>query len=176
MSREAALAEGNQEMADALPSFQPFADSVAAFLNRTPEARLFLDLRYNPGGNAAQGVAFARQLAALKSVNKKGRLYVAVNLFTDGAAIDVAQAFRQHTRAQIIGDAPGERPNHGDAPLALSLPRSQLQVIYPSAFVVNIPKGNPTLLKPDIELELRFSDYLNGKDPLLDYVRQQKIK
>lgn len=176
MSREAALAEGNQEMADALSPFQPFADSVAAFLNRTPDARLVLDLRYNPGGNSADGIALARQLAALKSVNKKGRLYVAINLFTDGAAIDVAQAFRQHTRALLIGDAPGERLNRGDAPRALSLTRSQLQVLYPSAFVTNVTKGNPALLKPDVEIELRFSDYLEGKDPVLDYVRQQKIK
>lgn len=172
VSMEMAIAEGAEEAsAQRFPPFTPLADSVLHFLQLNPRTKLFVDLRFNSGGNPSDGINFATRLAALPSVNSKGRLFVATNLYTTGAAIDVAAEFRNKTKATLIGDPPAGRPNRFVEPHMFTLPNSRIEINYATKFRQAVP-GNPDILKPDVLMELPFADFKAGKDPVLDYVRR----
>ncbi|MEQ1744656.1 MAG: hypothetical protein ABMA02_04470 [Saprospiraceae bacterium] len=170
-SQEMALAMGDSTSASQLPAFRPYVDSLFALLERRPDARLFFDLRFNNGGNPADGIALAEHLSAMPFINLPNRVFVATNRYTSGAAVEIAAAFRAKTNATIIGEPPGHRPNHIGDPSYLILPNSQLQVFHGTRPVQALP-GNPDTLQPNIAIELPFEAFRNGRDPVLDHVRK----
>ncbi len=169
---EMALAVGDSAAARQLPPFQPILDSLLTLMDNYPLARLFFDLRFNNSGSPADGIRLVEQLAARPLVNQPNRLYVAVNRYTAGPAVEIAAAFRQRTRATLIGEPPAQRPNHFGDPDFILLPNSRLQVFY-GRRPVQLLAGNPDVLPIDVPMELPFDAFRNGSDPLLDYVRQQ---
>jgi len=171
-SQEMSLAVGDSSSASQLPPFQPYIDSLLALLERRPDARFFLDLRFNNGGNPADGIALANRLAAMPFVNLPNRIYVATNRYTSGAAVEIAASFRVKTNATLLGEPPAQRPNHIADPSYLILPNSRLQVFHGTRPVQILP-GDPDALIPDIPVELPFEAFRDGRDPVLDYVRNQ---
>ncbi len=169
-SQEMQLAQGDSLGASQLPPFQPLADSVLALLDRHPGARFCFDLRFNNGGNPADGIALAQRLAAMPFVNLPNRLYVAVNRYTVGAAVEIAATFQAQTNATLIGETPPQRPNHFGDPRDLILPNSRIQVFYGSRQVQAVP-GNPATLRLAVPIPLPFEAFRDGRDPVLDYVR-----
>lgn len=171
MSREMTLAAGDSTAAMQLPPFEPFADSLIHIMEKYPDAKLFLDLRFNPGGGSADGVALARRIADLPEINKKERLFVAVNLYTFSSAVQIAAVFDQLTNATIIGDQPAQGPNQYSETRTFSLPNSALKVIHSTRFIKMV---DTNALNIDQTIEPSFDDFRNGKDPVLDFVRQLK--
>jgi len=171
-SREMALAMGDSASASQLPPFQQYVDTLFALLDRRPDARFFLDLRFNNGGNPADGIALADRLAASPFINLPNRVYIATNRYTSGAAVEIAANFRTKTNAVLIGEPPAQRPNHIADPSYLILPNSRLQVFHGTRPVQVLP-GDPDVLQPDIPLELPFEAFREGRDPVLDYVRRK---
>ncbi len=169
-SREMFLAVGDSASAGQAPPFQPVLDSMLTLLDSLPQARLFFDLRFNNAGYAADGLRVVEQLAARPSVNQPHRLFVAVNRYTAGPAVEIAAAFQRHTKAILIGEPPAQRPNHFGDPDFIFLPNTRLQVFYGTRPVQALP-ANPDTLRMDVPLELPFSAFRDGRDPLLDYVR-----
>lgn len=172
-SQEMQLALGDSLGASQLPPFQPFADSVVAILDRHPGARFFFDLRFNNVGYPGDGIALAQRLAAMPFVNLPNRLYVAVNRFTAGAAVEIAATFQAKTNATLIGETPPQRPNHFGDPKDLILPNSRIQVFYGSRAVQAVP-GNPATLRLAVPIPLPFEAFRDGRDPVLDYVRGKR--
>ncbi|MBK9337321.1 MAG: hypothetical protein IPM98_12385 [Lewinellaceae bacterium] len=170
-SQEMALAAGDSTGAMQLPPFQIFVDSVLAILDRRPDSRFFLDLRFNNGGLPYDGIALADRLAAMPFVNLPNRIFVATNRYTSGAAVEIAAAFQARTNATLLGEAPAQRPNHIGDPTFLILPNSRIQVFYGTRQVQILP-GNPDALRLSVPLELPFGVFRDGRDPLLDYVRR----
>ena len=72
--------------------------------------------------------------------------------------------------ASLIGEPPAQRPNHFGSAQSFFLPNSQIQVYY-GARAVDILPNNPEKLRLNIPIELPFSAFREGKDPLLDFVR-----
>jgi hypothetical protein len=175
VSMEMALAEGaDSTSAQRFPPFTPFADSVVHFMQLHPRTKLFIDLRFNPGGDPADGIKLIDRLAALQATNRKDRMFVATNLYTGGAAIDIAVQFRNRSKATLIGDSPAGKPNRFMEPHSFTLPNSKIEVSYGTKQQQTV-KGNPDVLKPDVLLELPFGDFKAGRDPVLDYVRKIKM-
>lgn len=168
--QEMALAGGDSLGAMQLPPFRPVADSILALLNQNPRARLFFDLRFNIGGNPADGIALAQGLGQLPFINLPHRLYVALNRYTAGAAVEIGAAFQTFTNATIIGEPPAQRPNHFGDQKFFFLPNTRLQVFYGSRPVDILP-GNPDKIKVNVPLELPFAAFRDGRDPVLDFVR-----
>lgn len=169
-SQEMSLAIGDTASAGNYPSFQVFADSLFTFLAKTPPAKVLIDLRFNPGGDAADGVAWARRFAALPQAQRPAQLYVAINLFTQNAALEVAAALTSVGGATLIGEPSATRPNHFAGIRQLSLPNTQLPVLFATQYRA-VQKGNSTVLTPRILIPVTFEHYRNGRDPVLDFVR-----
>ena len=172
-SKEMFLAAGDSASARQVLSFQPFADSIVALLDHYPGARFFFDLRFNNYGTPGDGIALAERLAAMPFVNMPNRIYVAVNRYSGGPAVEIAAAFQARTNASLIGETPPQRPNHFGDPKYFLLPNSGLQVFYGSRPIDILP-GFPEALRIDIPLGLPFSAFREGKDPMLDYVRSMR--
>ena len=171
IGRESAAAHGETEMAEKLPPFQPIADSIAHLMAQHPNARFFFDIRINNGGRTDDGFALADRLAAMPEVNQKGRLYVAIGWFTGLEAGQVAQYFRQKTKAVLLGEPTAERVGRSNPVGSFGLPSSGISVTYPAA---NKPqdKSNLSILQPDIQIQRSFEDFRLGRDPVLDWVRR----
>lgn len=170
-SREIVLAAGDTASAAQFPPFQPVIDSVLTILDQHPGARFFFDLRFNNSGNPYDGIRLAEQLGAMPFVNLPNRLYVAVNRYTAGAALEIAANFQAKTNATLIGDPPGQRPNHMGNPFSFTLPGSRIQVFYGSRRVHALP-GDPDNLRLNQVIELPFQAFRDGRDPVLDFVRE----
>lgn len=170
MGQEMTLAVGDSAVASQLPPFQPVVDSVFRLLDRYPGARFFFDLRFNYGGDPADGIALAEKIAALPFVNLPNRVYVATNRYSDGAAVEIAATFSQLTNATMIGEAPARRPNHFGNVQTFYLPNSRIQVFHGTRQVNAVP-GDPDKVRIDTPVELPFSAFRDGRDPVLDFVR-----
>jgi hypothetical protein len=169
-SQEMAAAIGDSIAASQLPPFQPFADSIVSVLESYPGSKFFFDLRFNPGGNPADGIELANRLSSVVKKHAGDRLFVAINQYSAAAPIQIADAFRRKTRATILGTPSSEYPNHDGSNNFLVLPNTQIQVYYP----VNRPlpsSFSPNAFLPDVEVDIRFSDFIQGNDPVLDKVR-----
>lgn len=170
LSSEMSLAAGDSVSASRLPEFGPFADSLIAFMARRPGARLFIDLRFNSGGGASDGIGLARRIAEIPALNRPDRLFVATNLYTFSSAVQIGAFFGEKTNATLVGEPTAERPNHFGEVRSFGLPNSQLTVYYSTKFMRMVP-GDPATLQPDVLIDMRFEDFRQGKDPVLDYVR-----
>ena len=170
-SREMMLAAGDSAGAQQLPPFQPLVDSVITLLEQYPGARFFFDLRFNGQGTAADGIALAERLAAMPFLNLPNRLYIAVNRYSSGPAVEIAAGFQAKTNATLLGELPAQRPNHFADPRSFSLPKSGIQVFYGSR-PVNLLPGNPPALRLGAPVEMPFAAFRDGRDPVLDYVRK----
>lgn len=173
ISSEMALAMGDSISAMQLPPFQVFADSLIAFLQRTPHAKMLFDLRFNQGGNPDDILRLIERLKMIPDFNKKGKLFVATNLYTMGAAVQLAAQFGKETNAIILGEIPAGRPNQYTGMKSFALPNSKLQIYFPTKAVKPF-KGDADTLKIDKVIPLLFEDFRMGKDPVLDYVRKQR--
>ena len=172
-SQEMQLAQGDSLGASQLPPFQPLADSVVTLLDKYPGARFVFDLRFNNAGMPADGIALAQRLAVMPFANLPNRIYVAVNRYTAGAALEIAATFQAQTNATLIGETPPQRPNHFGDPKDLILPNSRIQLFYGSRAVKALP-GNPATLRIGVPIELPFAAFRDGRDPVLDYVRGKR--
>lgn len=173
VSAEMALAAGDSVLASQLPSFRIFTDSLLAFLGRTPNVKILFDLRFNMGGNPSDGFQLIEKLKAMPDVNKKGKLFVATNLYTGGAAIQLADQFGKETKALLIGEIPAGRVYQYGTSKSFTLPNSKLPIYFPSKLMQD-GKGGPDILKLDEKIPLSYEDYRTGKDPVLDFVRKQR--
>ncbi|HNG90568.1 MAG TPA: hypothetical protein PK858_10195, partial [Saprospiraceae bacterium] len=127
LGKESALARKDSAMAQQLPEFQPVADSILHIMQRHPNTRFFFDLRFNGGGFSTEGIALANMLADMPAINRKGRLYVAIGWFTGLEAVQIADYFRQNTKAQLLGEPTAERPGHNNPVASFTLPRSSMR-------------------------------------------------
>ncbi|MEO6038536.1 MAG: hypothetical protein ABIQ93_08985, partial [Saprospiraceae bacterium] len=172
LSREMSLAIGDSLSAAQFPPFQIFTDSMFAFIARTPYAKVLIDLRFNSGGDPADGLAWAKRLAALPKSQRPAQLFVATNLFTQGAATEVAATFAS-LGAKLIGEPSGTRPNHYDSVRQFFLPNSHVAVQFGMRYR-QVQKGKSTVLAPKVLIPVTFDQYRSGHDPVLDYVRKAR--
>ncbi len=171
LSREMTLAFGDTATAMQYPSFIEYTDSIFAFLARTPYAKVLIDLRFNPGGDPTDGIRLANRFEALPKAQQPAQFFVATNLFTQGAATEVA-ATLVAAGAKLIGEPSGTSPNHYDYVRQFYLPNSHIPVQFGMLYR-QVQKGKSAVLMPKVPIPVTFEQYKSGKDPVLDYVRKR---
>jgi len=174
-SKELEEKHGSKIKAEGLPSFTDFASTILDELKKPGTEKFVLDLRFNPGGSSPQGTEFAKEVGKITRINKKGRLFVIIGKRTYSSAVINAIDFKKHTEAILIGEPTSGRPNHFGEVNKFRLPNSDLSVSYSTKYFKYLD-GDPDSLIPDITAETSFKDFASGKDPVLDAIRQYKIK
>jgi C-terminal processing protease CtpA/Prc len=172
MSKEVALEYGNKEMADNLPSFKEFEEKVFNTLANESVKKIIFDIRYNGGGNSSQGTAFIEKLAKFLEANTTIKTYVVLGKATFSSAILNAMDFKRLTNAIFVGEETGGKPNHFGEVRNFQLPTSQLQVSYSTEYFKRTDKNENTIT-PDVKIEMSFSDFTKGIDPVYEWIKKQ---
>jgi hypothetical protein len=173
----------------------PIQDLLAKDLTSAPEEGydfIALDLRFNPGGDFSNAVAFAKNAAG--SVSEDGQIYVIVGPDTFSAAIVFTALLKQYApdRTRIIGQAMGDRPQfwaeRGRG--SFVLPNSGYWVSYATGYH-DWEKGCRDThefcfppnkkyhadigeLSLDVHISPTYSEYASGRDVVMDWVLAQE--
>ena len=170
-SKELEERSGSKKRAEKLPSFEKFVLDLLSELEK-PEVRTFVfDMRFNPGGSSPQGSALARKIGEIERMNQKGKIFVVIDKRTYSSAIINATDFKKYTQALLIGQPTSGKPNHYGEVKRFKLPNNGLMVSYSTKYFRNVD-GDPSSLNPDIVVEMSFSAFASGEDPVLNAIRQ----
>ena len=172
LSKEVALEYGNKEMAENLPSFKEFEEKVFNTLANESVIKIIFDMRYNGGGNSAQGTAFIEKLAKFLESNPAIKTYVVLGRKTFSSAILNAMDFKRLTNAVFIGEETAGKPNHFGEVKGFQLPTFKLLVNYSTKYF-KVTDEDVNTITPDIKIEMSFSDFMKGIDPVYEWVKQQ---
>ena len=129
-------------------------------------------MRYNGGGNSSQGWKFIEKLAAFRKKHRHLKIYVVLGRDTFSSAILNAMSFKWMTKATFIGEETAGKPNHFGEVKNFQLPNSKLYVMYSTKYFKQIKKETNTI-KPDVPIEMSFSDFTKGIDPVFEWVRKR---
>jgi hypothetical protein len=85
-----------------------------------------------------------------------------------------ATDFRKETNSILVGEPAGERPNSYQENGTFCLPNSHLHITVSTEYYRNVA-GDPEALFPDKRIDISWSDYESGKDPVLSWILQQPV-
>jgi Peptidase family S41 len=138
----------------------------------SPQAvKVVIDLRNNGGGNSAIAMPLIAALRENEAVNQRGRLFVLIGARTQSSGMMNALQLRKATKAILIGEPTGGRPNSYGEMKELKLPRSGLTVWYSTKYFRQIAGEDPPSLMPDEQVEPTAAEFFAGKDPVMERVR-----
>ncbi len=171
-SKELELQHGNKETAEKTPSFKEFEERAFHILENKPVQKVIFDLRYNGGGNSLQGTVFIEKLAKFLEESPDTKVYVVSGRATFSSAILNAMDFKRLTNAIFVGEETAGKPNHFGEVRNFQLPNSKLYVSYSTKYFKRTDE-NVNTIKPDVVIEMSFSDFTKGIDPVYEWIKQQ---
>ncbi|ACL70247.1 peptidase S41 [Halothermothrix orenii] len=152
-----------------LPSFKKTTAEIINILKEKDIKKLVIDLRHNGGGSSPQGSRFARQL---KNLNLDTDIYVVIGNRTFSAATINAIHFKEYTKATLIGEPTSGKPNHYGEVKTFKLPNTGMLVHYSTKYITLIDNADPDSIYPDIYCYVKFSDFVNGVDTILEKIKR----
>ncbi|MCG8331969.1 MAG: S41 family peptidase [Chitinophagales bacterium] len=164
-SREVLKKYHNKKVKNA-PSFQKFEQKVLSVLEREKIEKLVFDVSINGGGSSLQGTNFARKIAAVY----RGNTYVVTGRKTFSSAVINTLDFQRLLDAQIVGEVTSGKPNHYGEVRRMELPNSGAVVYYSTKYFERVD-GDPAGIEPDIYIEQTFKEYINGVNPVWEYIK-----
>jgi hypothetical protein len=151
------------------------AQAMFALVDSAKPGKLIIDMRDNDGGDNTVGYAeIVKPIEARADLNVRGRLYVLVGPLTFSAAMNNAAQFQDETKAILVGQTIGERPNSYQEPRQFRLPNSHL-VVRASTLWYAFRKSGPNVVAPDKTIIPSWNDVKTGRDPALDWVLAQRV-
>lgn len=144
--------------------------ALLAELDRDRPRRVVLDLRDNPGGDFT--VFRESLLAGIHArpwLNRRNRLYVIINRGIFSAAMVNAVDLLTRTRATVVGEPIGERPNEYAEVRFFNLPNSHITYGVSTEYYRFLP-GNPEAVEPRISVPARWQDFAAGRDTALQWI------
>jgi hypothetical protein len=92
---------------------------------------------------------------------------------TFSSAILNAMDFKRLTNAIFVGEETSGKPNHFGEVKSFQLPTSKLSVNYSTKYF-KMTDENVNTIAPDVKIEMSFSDFMKGVDPVYEWVKQQE--
>jgi hypothetical protein len=132
--------------------------------SKKPE-KLIIDLRQNGGGDYTKG---RKYLVSELTKRPRMRTFVLIGNRTFSAAMVNAIDFR-NMHATLVGEPIGERPNSYQENDEMVLPNSKIVVSYSTRFYKFLEDEGSEIVRPDKEVKMQWSDYVNGRDAALDW-------
>jgi len=168
-SREVEEDFGSGASALFMPSFKEFEKEVLPVLKKKEIKKLVFDLRFNRGGNAAQGTEFIDRICRILS-KKSVEIFVLIGRTTFSSAIINAVDLMECGKVVLVGEDTSGRPNHFNEVKRFVLPESRLIVTYSTTYF-SLLEGNPPAIEPDLPAPMSYDQYINGIDPAMETVR-----
>ena len=146
------------------------ADRMFAAVKEHHPNKLVIDMRGNLGGDFNVGKKYLIDpIRALPEINRSGRLFVLISAYTFSAGMSNAAQFRSETKATLVGQTIGERPNSYQEAREIRLPNSHLVVRVSTKFYT-FSSSQENLIRPDKEIPVTWTDYKAGRDTVLEWV------
>jgi hypothetical protein len=158
----------NKCMEDPSRAFADFSKEVFAIADAHPIRRTIVDLRFNQGGNSNIIKPLESGLKARKALSGQGHLFALIGPSTFSSGLLAATDFDNDLHAVLIGEPSGEKPNSYGEIRILTLPNSQIRTTYCTKFFRLMKNGDPPALEPKILVKPSLSDFLAGRDPVMD--------
>lgn len=153
---------------------------------------VIVDLRWNPGGDLGNALPFAKRLG--DTVADNGKVYVLVGPHTFSAAIVTVALIKQYTsdKTLLVGQPMGDRAQFwAERGESFILPNSNYYMAYATGYhdwengctneqitycfdVVEQEAATIGSLSTNIIIQPTFAEYATGKDPVLDWVIEQR--
>jgi hypothetical protein len=165
-SRE--LAEKHGRPNPELLSFAAEKSKIFDFIKNNEIDKLVIDLRFNSGGDSSQGTELAEELSKYKD---QFETYVVIGADTFSSAIINALDFKEELNGYLIGTATMGKPNHYGEVRTFNLPNTGLRVSYSTKYFTLLEDRDPDSLYPDITVETEYEDFLNGRDTILEMIK-----
>ena len=147
-----------------------FVNEVIKTINDKNIEKLVIDMRYNTGGLYYPFNNMVDKIKKIEAINKKGHLFIIIGKRTFSSALLYAMDFKKNTEAIFVGEPTGGKPNGFGDMRNFRLKNSKINISYSSKYFETIPNENSLYLLPDYNIETNFLDYLNGKDPVLEFI------
>ena len=160
-----------REMADG--SLGDFTEAILNQVEQNEVERLILDLRNNRGGNSTLLDPFIDKIRKCEKINQEGRLYVVIGRDTFSSALLNAFAMKNKTNAIFIGEPTGGKPNCYGEVQYFKLNNSKVEIRYSTKYYKLIKNDKVLSLSPDVELLPTFRDYIENRDPCLEYILEK---
>ena len=139
-----------------------------SFVDSHPVRKIAIDLRQNGGGDFNVGRKYLVDELARRP---KLRGFVITGGRTFSAALKNAIDFRETARATLVGETIGERPNSYSENDEMRLPHSKMEISYSTRYYKFLPHDG--LVTPDKEILPTWTDWVAGRDPVLDWIVEQ---
>jgi hypothetical protein len=150
--------------------FSQFAARIIQLVDSEPVRALVLDLRNNTGGDSGLMEPLLTQLERRPEWSGGEGLYTIIGRATFSSALMNAFDLKIRTRAILVGEPTGGKPNHFGQVSSFTLPSSGIRVFHSTRFFRLSATSDPPTLEPDIRVEIHSGDYFEGRDPLLETV------
>jgi hypothetical protein len=163
---------------DPKKSFKAFAKGLFRFVDglRAPQRieRVIVDLRFNSGGDSSVIDPLVEGLQARTQLSDKGRLYVLISRGTFSSGMMAAVRLREELDAILLGEGSGSPPNEYGEVKSFSLPNSKIEIQYTTKYFRLLENSDPPTLEPDVAIQRSTTDFLQGRDQVLDTALQYR--
>ncbi len=155
-------------------SIANFTKNMFEEIDRIRPKKLIIDMRNNRGGNYNLSKPLVKGILKRPWLNQSGKIFIFTNRTTFSAASATTLFLKRDAKVTIVGEYSRSKPNGSQNSEVIELPHSHLRISYTNRLIVHWPeKGKEKLPPLDVPIALRFQDYAQAKDPLLDWVLAQ---
>ena len=150
------------------------AAELMRVLDERLPAKVILDMRDNGGGDfTVFRDTILRGIQERPWLNRRDRLFVIIGREMFSAAMTNAADLRLHTRATLVGEPIGERPNSYQEVRFFSLPNSHLRYGVSTQYYEALPgAGNPEAVTPNVYAPPRWRTFARGEDDALEWIER----
>jgi hypothetical protein len=162
----------NHCMEDPKKSFKDFHDAVNNSIQESKPEKVIVDLRYNGGGNSNIFRPLINTLSKIPELKGK-KIYTLIGRKTYSSAVMNAWQMKSIAHSIMVGEETGGKLNHTGEVKTFTLPKTNFTVYY-SSKEWNYDKSQPGGIMPDKEIKYSLKDFLEGIDPGIEYVLNDK--
>ena len=151
-----------------------FINNIINFIESNNIEKLVVDLRNNTGGDSRLLESFIEYVEKNERINKSENLFIVIGRDTFSSALLNSFSFKNKTKATLIGEATGGKPNCYGEIQKFNLPNSKFLITYSTEYYKLIDDNSLESLFPDIDIEISIYDFINRKDPIIEKIIEMK--
>lgn len=154
-------------------SVENFGKRLMHFIENNAIEKLVIDMRNNTGGNSTLLDPFIDELKKCSKINQSGKLFVILGRDTFSSALLNVYSLKNKTKAILVGEPSGGKPNCYGEVQHFTLKHSGLTISYSTKYYHLIEDDFMPSLLPDVEKKLTIQSYIDQGDPCMEYLLRE---